>query len=175
MIFPRGPQLLPQAKKQRFFPRGPLMPLLKNIVGGEHSRADARAHARVLSLMKLYHSPAASQDAGGIIPPHPLARVLHPRAPILFVCSLYKHSCCQGTAPKNCVCGGNTPTPPCEGIIPSRSRVAIRACSSPCAVPRRAARLSRGRSLSRRENAETLVRSAFSMKTIRSLAHFHSV
>ena len=38
-----------------------------------------------------------------------------------------------------------------------------------------AARLPRGHSLSRRENAAALVRSAFSMKTIRSLAHFHSV
>ena len=164
MIFPRGARLLPHAKNQRFFPRGPLMPLLKNTVGGEHSRADARAHARVLSLMKLYHSPAASQDAGGIIPPHPAsrsarvrrrapflggrlacraiapyhvvkmrdahslrvfnenyplsrsfslrvvgvlyphtppARVLHPRAPMLFVCNPFQHSFCQGTAPKN--------------------------------------------------------------------------
>ena len=82
------------------------MPLPKNTVGGEHSRADARAHARVIF--------------NGIIPlPRRKSR-----------------------------CGGNYSPPPCEGIISSRSRVAIRACSSPCAVPRRAARLSRGRSLS---------------------------
>ena len=62
-----------------------------------------------------------------------------------------------------------------KSVTPSRSRVAIRACSSPCAVPRRAARLSRDRSLSRRENAETLVRSAFLMKTIRSLSRSFSL
>ena len=37
---------------------------------------------------------------GGIIPPHPLARVLHPRAPMLFVYSSFEHPFCQGTAPK---------------------------------------------------------------------------
>ena len=40
-------------------------------------------------------------------------------------------------------------------------RVAIRAYSSPCAALRRLARLSRGCSFSRRENAEMLVHSAF--------------
>ena len=61
------------------------MLLPKNTVGGEHSRADARAHARVLSLMKLYHSPTASQDAGGITPPHPASRSarVRRRAPLL--------------------------------------------------------------------------------------------
>ena len=52
------------------------MLLPKNTVGGEHSRADARAHARALSLMELYHSPTASQDAVALwgyytpTPPH---------------------------------------------------------------------------------------------------------
>ena len=37
---------------------------------------------------------------GGIIPPHPLARVLCPRAPMLFVYSSFERPFCQGTAPK---------------------------------------------------------------------------
>ena len=37
---------------------------------------------------------------GGIIPPHPLARVLHPRAPMLFVYSSFERPFCQGIAPK---------------------------------------------------------------------------
>ena len=48
----------------------------------------------------------------GVTPPHPLARVLYPRAPMLFVCSLYKHSCCQGTAPENFAGGGIIPPHP---------------------------------------------------------------
>ena len=83
------------------------------------------------------------------------------------------HSFCQGTPPKNFACGGHTCAEQLDGASLNTpflfrrrnyaplSLVAIRACSSPCAVPRRAARLSRDRSLSRRENAETLVRSAF--------------
>ena len=48
--------------------------------------------------------------------------MLHPRAPILFVCNLFKHSFCQGNAPKNFAGGGIIPPHPlCEGVTPSRS------------------------------------------------------
>ena len=72
-------------------------------------------------------------------------------------------------------CPRGLPLDPCEGVTPSRSRVAIRAVSSPYAAPLRSARLPHVCSFSRRENAGTLFRSAFSIKTIRSLVHFHSV
>ena len=48
----------------------------------------------------------------GVTPPHPLARGLSPRAPILFVCNPFPHSFCQGIAPKVFACGGIIPPHP---------------------------------------------------------------
>ena len=166
MIFPRGARLLPHAKNQRFFPRGPLICPTRKI--RDFSRGDPlfapREKSEIFPAGTPY-APAEKYCRRGTFS----GRCARSRARVIF----------NEIIPlphRKSRCGGNySPTPPCEGIISSRSRVAIRACSSPCAAPRRAARLSRGRSLSRRENAAALVRSAFLMKTIRSLVHFHSV
>ena len=118
MIFPRGARLITPAENQRFSPGDPVFcptrkirdfsrgdPLCycRKILSAGNILGRMRAHTRVLSLMKLYHSPAASQDAGGIIPPHP-----HATALFLFHASvLSRHS-----AEKFRLWGNRSPTPP---------------------------------------------------------------
>ena len=168
MIFPRGARLITPAENQRFSPGDPDFCPTRKI--RDFSRGDPLFAPREKSGIfpaGTPYAPAEKYCRRGTFS----GRCARSRARVIFneIIPLPR---------RKSRCGrfvGVPPPHPCEGVTPSRSRVAIRACSSPCAAPRRAARLPRDRSLSRRENAETLVRSAFSMKTIRSLAHFHSV
>ena len=63
---------------------------------------------------------------------------------------------CKGVTPSRSLWGNHSPTP----------RVAIRACSSPCAVPRRAARLSRDARSLRVFNENYPLSRSFSLRVV---------
>ena len=122
------------AENQRFSPGTPTLPQPK--------LGDFRPGPR------LY--PSRKSEIFGWGPRHSLRSALmrSPRYVIEGALSPY-------TPLKARECPRGLPLDPCEGVTPSRSRVAIRAVSSPYAAPLRSARLPHGRSFSRRENAKT--------------------
>ena len=146
MIFPRGARLITPAENQRFSPGAPdFCPTrkIRDFPPGTPTFAP-REKSEIFPAGTPYATAEKYCRRGTFS-----GRCARSRARVIFneIIPLPR---------RKSRCGGNySPTPLCEGVTPSRSRVAIRACSSPCAVPRRAARLSRGRSLSRRENAVT--------------------
>ena len=108
----------------------------------------------ICCIPRLYHSRAL--DARGSAPAP--RRGCHPRTPCLYNIAP-KVAAAPATLGAFILKYGRA-SPSTTALFRRRnyaplSLVAIRACSSPCAVLRRSARLSRGCSSSRRENAET--------------------
>ena len=103
--FSRGDPLFAPREKSEIFPVGtPYAPAEKYCRRGTFSGRCARSRARVI-FNEIIPLPRRKSRCGGIIPPHPLARVLHPRAPILFVYCLFKLLFCQGVASKKILHG----------------------------------------------------------------------
>ena len=101
-----------------------------------------------------------------------------PRAPHASVLTALRHKCRSFTvhaAESAGIAMGLCPIPPCEGVTPSRSRVAIRAADEPTAAKRRRATITRGLRRGSTSNeitsCQATSRSEFSLSHLRKRIH----